>query len=248
MKLQFAFVALSAAIGSVALQANGFGITRSAVRPRATVIRPVDALSMGAETEGSVCDIPAGDVVSSKLTSAESLRSAALTNVDGDVVRLGDVMGEGTSVKEKLGDTAIKGPIFISIGDSEKLETFLELNPYIPRDKAFVDDYSFAAYKSAGFGRFDETPKEDLEGFKMEAPDLGGFGGWMKYMGNVMKLAPVPKDMKFGEVPEGVLRLGGTFVVKGDDVVYQWSDKIPGDHPDIPSVIRIAKEEVGATV
>jgi hypothetical protein len=98
MKLQFAFVALSAAIGSVALQANGFGITRSAVRPRATVIRPVDALSMGVETEGSVCDIPAGDVVSSKLTSAESLRSAALTNVDGDVVRLGDVMGEGTSV------------------------------------------------------------------------------------------------------------------------------------------------------
>jgi hypothetical protein len=47
--------------------------------------------------------------------------------------------------------------------------------------------------------------------------------------------------MKFGEVPEGVLRLGGTFVVKGDKVLYQWNDRLPGDHPDIQEVLEIAK-------
>jgi len=75
----------------------------------------------------------------------------------------------------------------------------------------------------------------------MKPPDLG-FGQWMGYMGAVGKVSPIPKDMKFGQVPEGVLRLGGTFVVKGDDILYQWSDRLPGDHPDISGVVSIALE------
>lgn len=51
--------------------------------------------------EGSVCDTPEGlsspDLVSQK-GSASILRSAVLTNADGDKVRLGDRMTQGTSV------------------------------------------------------------------------------------------------------------------------------------------------------
>lgn len=52
----------------------------------------------------------------------------------------------------------------------------------------------------------------------------------------------VPKDMKFGEVPEGVLWTGGTFVVQGNEVVYQWTDTVPGNHPVIADVLREGKD------
>jgi len=135
------------------------------------------------------------------------------------------------------------GPLFISIGDESKLETFLELNPFIPRENMFVDGYDFTAYKEAGFTRFDEQPKDVVKGVKLDAPNMpGGIKGWGKYIGNVMKLSPVPGDMKFGDIPEGVLRLGGTFVISGDEVVYQWSDRVPGDHPSVEKVSAIARE------
>ena len=141
-----------------------------------------------------------------------------------------------------MGDD-ISGPIFISIGDEEKLATFLEKNPEIPRDQVLVDDYSFGAYKAAGFGKFDDTDKEVAKEAmdNMGAPDLG-LKGWWNYMTSVGKVSPIPKDMKFGEVPEGVLRLGGTFVVNGNDIFYRWSDRLPGDHPNIDDVIQIAEE------
>mmetsp|Transcript_36640 Transcript_36640/g.85634 ORF Transcript_36640/g.85634 Transcript_36640/m.85634 type:complete len:85 (-) Transcript_36640:283-537(-) len=63
----------------------------------------------------------------------------------------------------------------------------------------------------------------------------------MRYFGNVMRVSPIPEGMKFGEVPEGVLRLGGTFVVRGDDVAYQWNDRLPGDHPDLEEVFAAAE-------
>lgn len=142
-----------------------------------------------------------------------------------------------------MNDENISGPIFISIGDEEKLSTFLEKNPEIPRDQVLVDDYSFEAYKAAGFGKFDDVPKEVAKEAmdNMVAPELG-FKGWWNYLTSVSKVSPIPKDMKFGEVPEGVLRLGGTFVVNGNDIVYRWSDRLPGDHPDIDNVLEIAKE------
>lgn len=125
----------------------------------------------------------------------------------------------------------MSGPIFVSIGDEGKLNKFLDLNPHIPRDSAFVDDMErFDAYNTIGFGRFDEADKEDIKNVKLSPPEMGGFGGWWRYLSNVMSISPIP-DGKMGEVPEGVLRLGGTFVVNGKDVVYQWNDKLPGDHP-----------------
>jgi hypothetical protein len=142
-----------------------------------------------------------------------------------------------------MADDDIVGPLFISIGDQEKLNAFLEQNPKVPRNQMFVDDYSFDAYKIAGFGRFDEQDKELANAAmkNMGAPDLG-FKGWLSYLSSAAKVSPIPKDMKFGEVPEGVLRLGGTFVVKGNDVLYRWSDRLPGDHPDIQKVVGIAKD------
>lgn len=103
----------------------------------------------------------------------------------------------------------------------------------------FVDGYEFAAYEAAGFGKFTDTDSETAKQVKLEAPDLG-IKGWMGYFGTVGKVSPIPKNMKFGEIPEGVLRLGGTFVVKGDDILYQWSDRLPGDHPEIKEVLSVA--------
>lgn len=138
----------------------------------------------------------------------------------------------------------MSGPIFVSIGDAEKLNVFLDANPHIPRSSAFVDDYSFDAYKAVGFGRFDEVDPEVAKSAKLTAPELGGFGDWWKYFSAVGNLSPVPKDMKFGEFPEGVLRTGGTFVVNGNDVIYQWTDEIPGNHPNVEEVVQTAKDSM----
>jgi len=127
----------------------------------------------------------------------------------------------------------------VSIGDEEKLRTFLEVNPGIPSDAMFVDDYTFGAYKAVGFKSFTEMEADVVKGVTLSAPNLS-FRQWMGYFGNVVKVSPVPKGMKFGEIPEGTLRLGGTFVVKGDEVIYQWSDRLPGDHPDIQEVLDVA--------
>jgi hypothetical protein len=133
-------------------------------------------------------------------------------------------------------DTGVAGPFFISIGDQEKLQTFLDVNPTIPKDQSFVDDYDFKAYKAAGFGKFSDVKPEVAKQVKMSAPSVN----WWNYFTNVGKLSPIPKDMSFGEIPEGVLRLGGTFVIQGDDIVYRWSDRLPGDHPDIKEIVDIA--------
>jgi hypothetical protein len=104
----------------------------------------------------------------------------------------------------------------------------------MPREKMYVDDYNFDAYKSAGFGRFDQVDKEAVKNIKLTAPNLGGFGEWMKYF--------FPKDLKFGDTPEGVLWTGGTFLIQGNNVLYQWTDTVPGNHPIIDDVVQIAKD------
>lgn len=142
-------------------------------------------------------------------------------------------------IQPQLSEKGISGPIFVSIGDVDKMKVFLDKNPDIPPEQMFVDDYSFDAYKSVGFKSFTEVDKDVVKDVKMAAPDLS-FKQWMGYFSKVMKVSPIPKDMKFGDVPEGVLRLGGTFVVDGDEVLYQWSDRLPGDHPDLDEVLDIA--------
>lgn len=126
------------------------------------------------------------------------------------------------------------GPVFISVGTAEKMSKFLELNPKINAQMAFVDDSStFDAYEAVGFKKLgDSVPKN----INMKAPALSG-AQWWAYASNVMKLSPVDvKNMK-AEVPEGVLRLGGTFVLDGDQVVYAWADAVPGDLPGVDNVL-----------
>ena len=125
----------------------------------------------------------------------------------------------------------------VSVGDAEALGTFLRLNPEIKEDEIFVDDSSdFALYKAAGFGRLDEA-KPSKEDAKMRPPGFS-MGDWWKYLSNVAELAPIKKGEKLTGVPEGVLRLGGTFVLDGDDVVYAWADAAPGAHPDVDDVLE----------
>mmetsp|Transcript_16837 Transcript_16837/g.39951 ORF Transcript_16837/g.39951 Transcript_16837/m.39951 type:complete len:92 (+) Transcript_16837:1576-1851(+) len=76
------------------------------------------------------------------------------------------------------------------------------------------------------FGRIGSKP---VEGVSLEAPDLGGVSGMLRYFSKITALAPQQKDS--AGVPEGVLLLGGTFVVRGEEVVYAWADRIPGDYP-----------------
>lgn len=57
--------------------------------------------SMSSSEKETVCDMPEGvdfhDLISQK-GSGKLIRSALLSNVDGDIVRLGDEMGQGTSL------------------------------------------------------------------------------------------------------------------------------------------------------
>lgn len=137
----------------------------------------------------------------------------------------------------ELESAGVRGPIFISIGDQEKLARFVTVNPSIPPNSMFVDSYEFAAYKSVGLKSFTEVDKDAIKGVNLSAPQLGWKGLW-KYIANVGKLAPV-KQGQTG-FPEGVLRLGATFVVSKNDVVYQWNDRVPGDHPEISVVVSQA--------
>ena len=101
----------------------------------------------------------------------------------------------------------------------------------------FVDDSPERdAYTGQGFGKIGDVKPETSE---MSKP---GFtpSQWWSYLSNVMSLSPVPKDIKFGEVPQGVLQLGGTFVIEGDDVTYAWADPIPGQHPEPEDVLTAA--------
>lgn len=44
--------------------------------------------------------------------------------------------------------------------------------------------------------------------------------------------------MKLGQVPEGVLRLGGTIALSGNSIIYVYEDGVPGDYPDPKDVIK----------
>mmetsp|Transcript_31105 Transcript_31105/g.99481 ORF Transcript_31105/g.99481 Transcript_31105/m.99481 type:complete len:88 (+) Transcript_31105:561-824(+) len=68
-------------------------------------------------------------------------------------------------------------------------------------------------------------------------PKEMGMGKWFSYLANVAKLSPVPKDLKFGEVPQGVKVLGGTFAIEGDDVKFSHMDEVPGATPEIEAVL-----------
>ncbi|EEH55249.1 uncharacterized protein MICPUCDRAFT_60349 [Micromonas pusilla CCMP1545] len=129
----------------------------------------------------------------------------------------------------------------VSIGDGEKLTKFLDLNPNVPKDIAFVDDSdTFDVYEAANFGVFTDTKLAKGTKVDIKAPDFSA-KQWWGYFTNVAKLAPVKKGEKLTGVPEGVLRLGGTFVIDGEDVVYAHRENLPGMSPKIEDVATAGK-------
>lgn len=132
----------------------------------------------------------------------------------------GKLAGAGSSV------------VMITIGDSDKVNLFLDANPEIPRELLFADSTdSFDAYAAANFGKIGDVTPENVQ---LKAPE--GVA-WLKYLRLVMRLSPIKK---WNEVPEGVTKLGGTFVLDKDDVLYGWADAIPGDYPPIGDVLSAA--------
>jgi len=133
----------------------------------------------------------------------------------------------------------VAGPLFISVGQPEQLQKFLDLNPELSQSKALIDDSSdFAAYKAAGFNYL-MGDKELAEVPDFKPPKSMGMGKWFTYLKNVISLSPVPKGstMKLGEVPEGVKVLGGTYAIDGDAVKFSHMDQVPGATPEIEEVL-----------
>ena len=221
-------------------------------------------LCSAASVSSDVPSNPTDDV------SANDLRAIQVTDVNGRRVTLGSAMSPGPTIlvflrhlgctwcwsyvyqwklaQKELSDAGIEGPIFVSIGDPDRLKAFLLNNPEISPNNFFVDGYDFEAYKKAGFGRFDEKPREITDNVKPKPAELGGIQGWWTFLTNFMQLAPVTPDMKFPEnlTPEGLFWVGGTIVIKGDDIVYRWNDRISGDHPEAREIVEIAKKAVTA--
>eukprot|EP00913_Durusdinium_trenchii_P010817 g10146.t1 len=54
-----------------------------------------------------------------------------------------------------------------------------------------------------------------LTELSLQAPDLGGINGLLKYLTKIVALAPEQKDED--GMPKGVLLLGGTFVVRNSE-------------------------------
>ena len=136
----------------------------------------------------------------------------------------------------------VNGPLFISLGQPDQLQKFLEINPELKDAKALIDTSpTFEGYLAAGFGsKIGDIEVEDpLKA--MKPPKEMSMGKWFAYLRNVGGLSPVPKDFaktaKFGDVPEGVKILGGTFAIDGDEVKFSHSDPIPGATPEIEAVL-----------
>ena len=132
--------------------------------------------------------------------------------------------------------------MFVSIGTPEKLQTFLELNPHVPQNSILVDDYEHKLYKRLGYTRFDEVDDvSKIKPIKLFGLFDLGVGGLWNYATRFLEMAPVEGGVDWTELPEGGMRNGGTLVVTGDEVVYQWADTIPSDVPDVEEVLQIAK-------
>mmetsp|Transcript_11688 Transcript_11688/g.40650 ORF Transcript_11688/g.40650 Transcript_11688/m.40650 type:complete len:140 (+) Transcript_11688:348-767(+) len=136
-----------------------------------------------------------------------------------------------------MASAGVGGPVFISVGDDEKLAKFLELNPAVPAERCFVDDSeNFDAYSAAGFGVIGDTVPKEVK----IAPPSFSWKQWLDYLANVAKLSPIRKGAPVTEFPTGVLRLGGTFALDGDGVAYAWADPVPGQHPSPAEVLSAA--------
>ena len=91
-------------------------------------------------------------------------------------------------------------------------------------------------YAAAGFGKIADTVPDKID---LKPPGFS-LSQWFAYLTNVAALAPIRKDEPLRGVPEGVLRLGGTFVLNGEDVLYAHSEELPGTSPEVSDVMAAA--------
>lgn len=125
------------------------------------------------------------------------------------------------------------------MGKPVQLQQFLELNSAeLAGAKALIDDSAdFAAYKAAGFNLLlGDTQLDKPPDFKL--PKTMSAGKWWQYIRNVGQLAPVSKDINFGEVPAGVKVLGGTYAIDNSAVTFSHMDEVPGATPEIEDVLK----------
>mmetsp|Transcript_27316 Transcript_27316/g.45554 ORF Transcript_27316/g.45554 Transcript_27316/m.45554 type:complete len:142 (-) Transcript_27316:255-680(-) len=136
-----------------------------------------------------------------------------------------------------MADAGVAGPLFISVGKPEQLTKFLQLNPELSGAKALIDNsMDFAGYKAAGFNfLMGDKTLDSPPDFK--PPKQMGPQRWWTYLRNVMDLSPVPEQLKFGDVPQGVRVLGGTYALDGNEVKFSWMDDVPGATPEIEDVM-----------
>ena len=85
-----------------------------------------------------------------------------------------------------------------------------------------------SAYDAVGFTRLEmggEGAAAAADAAKALKPPALSLGEGWRYLTNSIKLSPIPEGLKFGDVPPGVLQLGGTFLVKGGRVARAWADR-----------------------
>ena len=99
---------------------------------------------------------------------------------------------------------------------------------------------TFEAYKAAGFGNLTDVDKSTKP--EMKPPGFS-LQDWWKYITNASRC--LIDQRKLTGPPEGVLRLGGTFVLNGDDIAFAWADAIPGAHPEPEDVVKAARSYGG---
>lgn len=134
-------------------------------------------------------------------------------------------------VRDRVRALGMTGPLLISMGTPAQLTRFLEVNPSVPRELAFVDpSEDFAAYTAIGFGGPTPVPGLALP----RLPPLG-LRSYASCLFNMTALAPLPRPgYSSGESTQ---IMGGTVVVRAGKVVYGWGDRVPGDYPRPPEVL-----------
>ena len=152
----------------------------------------------------------------------------------------------------ELAAAEVAGPIFVLVGSASGLKAFLEAVPSVDASRIFVDGAQggeeaalreFPAYDAVGFTRLEmggEGAAAAADAAKALKPPALSLGEGWRYLTNSIKLSPIPEGLKFGDVPPGVLQLGGTFLVKGGRVARAWADPLPGAHPAVADVVAEA--------
>lgn len=115
------------------------------------------------------------------------------------------------------------------------MQCFLENNPTIEDSQIFVDKPTFEAYNTMGIGIiFQDLEKTKKGGMNFKLPKLS-FDQWKDYLKSINQLT----DPNVVRTKEVVTRLGATYAIDGEDIVYSYEEGVPGDNPNPLSVLEI---------